>query len=107
MSREEIVDSTYQAALRLNRIKRDHGTITEEVFHVMELRINRAMRVMGEIDEIVKNFQGEEREGRLLKLKGAVGKDEVSALCEKGEIKWPVGKKRIKYFNIIKELMVG
>jgi B12-binding domain/radical SAM domain protein len=107
MNRAEIVESTYQAALRLNRIKRNHGVISEEVFQTMESRIKKAVQMMGEIDEILRNFQGKEREERLLKLKGEVGKDECSTLCEKGEIKWPAGKRRIKYFNVINDLLAS
>lgn len=107
MSREEIVDSTYQSALRLNRVKRDHGIISEEVFQTVESRIKKALKVLGEIDGILRNFQGKEREERLLKLKTELGKEDVSTICEKGEIKWPVGKRGIKYLNILKELVVG
>jgi len=107
MTREEIVDSTYQAALRLNRVKRAHGVISEEVFHRMESRIQAALHLLKEIDRIINTFQGEDREEQLLRLKITVEKDDVSTLCEKGEIKWPVGAKRIKYFNIIKDLIGG
>jgi hypothetical protein len=105
MSREEIVDSTYQSALRLNQIKRNHGIISEAVFQAMESRIKKILNLMGEIDQIVKEFQGEEREERLLRLKVDMGKEQISTLCEQGEIKWPVGRKKIKYFNIIKDLL--
>ena len=107
MSREEIVDSTYQAALRLNRVKRAHGVISEEVFHRMESRIQTALHLLKEIDRITNTFQGEDREKQLLRLKITVGKDDVSTLCEKGEIKWRVGRKKIKYLNIIKDLLIG
>ena len=71
----------------------------------MESRIQAALHLLKEIDRIINTFQGEDREEQLLRLKITVEKDDVSTLCEKGEIKWPVGAKRIKYFNIIKDLI--
>jgi B12-binding domain/radical SAM domain protein len=105
MSREEIVMSTYESALRLNLIKRNHGLISEAVFLAMDTKIKNTVKLLNEIDQIVKEFQGKEKEERLLKIKVSLEKEEISTLCEQGEIKWPVGRRKIKYFNIIKDLL--
>jgi len=107
MTREEIVESTYQSALRVNQIKRNHGVISEASFQAMDSRIKKTIKLISEIDQIVKEFQGEEREERLLRLKVSIEKEEISTLCEQGEIKWPVGRKKIKYLNIINDLLFG
>jgi len=47
------------------------------------------------------------REEKLKRLKPEIDQLSISTICEKDEIKWPVGGKRFNYFAIIKDLLFG
>jgi B12-binding domain/radical SAM domain protein len=90
MSRDQIVESTYQAALKLNRIKYKHGLIKEKKFEEIERRIGQAQNIIQAIDEQIK--------------KGVSTIDcsnpeslQLSTICDKDELKWPV---RVLKFNV-------
>jgi hypothetical protein len=51
MTRDEIVESTYQSALRLNRVKCDHGLIKLKKFREIEKRIRGAQDIIRAIDK--------------------------------------------------------
>ena len=105
MTRDEIVETTYQAALRLNRIKSDFGLINPQVAKGIEERIKEAMVMMGEIDEIVKEKDETAREERLMRLKPRIDQLSMDTICEADEIKWPAGKRRFNYFNIARDIL--
>jgi len=107
MSREEIVATTYEAALRLNRVKQESGLIDSEQAGTIEERIHAAMKMMERIDEILKIADCTLREEALHRLKPAIDTLSIATICGKDEIKWPAGKRRFNYFNIIKDLLFG
>ena len=53
MTPAELVDSTYQAAIDVNRVKVDVGVLTEQAAATTETRIGEARVAMARIDEIV------------------------------------------------------
>jgi B12-binding domain/radical SAM domain protein len=65
MSRDEIVYSTYEAALRLNRLKARHGLVEDDKAQVIEERIQEAVKLMHEIDRVVDDTTPEDREEEL------------------------------------------
>lgn len=105
MTREEIVDTTYQAALRLNRIKAECGLIDAKVGEGIEARIKEAMLMMERIDEIMKEGDAGIRERRFNELKPKIDQLSISTICETDEIKWPAGKRRFNYFNIARDIL--
>ena len=105
MTRDEIVDTTYQAARRLNRVKAQFGLIDSLTASQVDERINEAMEMMKEIDEIFKEKETIKREERLKSLKPKIDQLSISTVCEKEEIKWPAGKRRFNYFNIVKDMI--
>lgn len=105
MTRDEIVDTTYQAALSLNRIKAEFGLIKPEVAREIEERIKEAIVMMGEIDEIMKEPVEVLREERLMRLKPRIDQLSMDTICEADEIKWPAGKRRFNYFNIARDIL--
>ena len=105
MTREKIVDTTYQAALRLNRVKAEFGLIDPEIAKDIEERIKEAVIMMRRIDEIMEEKEGEEREQQLMAMKSKIDQLSMSTICEEDEIRWPAGKRRFNYFNIIKDLL--
>jgi B12-binding domain/radical SAM domain protein len=105
MTRDEIVETTYQAALRLNHIKSEFGLINPQVANAIDDRIKEAKVMMGEIDEIVKEKDENAREERLMRLKPRIDQLSMDTICEADEIKWPAGKRRFNYLNIARDIL--
>lgn len=91
LDRDQIVASTYEAGLRLNRLKAQYGLAAPAQAQVTEERIHRAMRLMQEIDDIM-SIQDEGRRQKLLTaMKRQVDTANESTVCEKKELDLPVG----------------
>ena len=99
MSRDELVDVTYEAALRLNRLKHRFGLIDAPTAAGVEKRILKARRLMAQIDEILSI--GDERRQQLLltALKPQVDAANVSTVCDKRELNLPVGLLKIRWLG--------
>jgi B12-binding domain/radical SAM domain protein len=106
MTRDEIVETTYRAALLLNRVKAEFGLIDSITAKKVEERIKSAIEMVERIDLIMKEEEIV-REEKLKCLKSEIDQLSISTICEKDEIKWPVGGKRFNYFAIIKDLLFG
>ena len=65
MNRDQIVDSTYEAGLRLNRLKAQYGLVEQEQAEQTEVRILKARRLIAQIDDIM-SIQDAQRRARLL-----------------------------------------
>jgi len=106
MTRDEIVETTYKAALLLNCVKAEFGLIDSITAKKVEERIKSAIEMVERIDLIMKEEEIV-REEKLKRLKPEIDQLSISTVCEKDEIKWPVGGKRFNYFAIIKDLLFG
>jgi B12-binding domain/radical SAM domain protein len=102
MNRDEIVDSTYHAALSLNKVKMAHGLISKNTFQEVEKRIRFSLEAVGEIDRAM-GMDGPHREKRIAELRIDMEKN-ISTIGEKKELEWPTGILRMNLFNIIKTL---
>lgn len=107
MSRDEIVSTTYEAALRLNRVKQEYGLIDPVRAASIAARIRAAMQMMQRIDEIVQAADCTWREEQLAILKPVIDQLSIGTICGKDEIKWPAEKKRFNYFNIMRDIVFG
>jgi len=103
MNRNEIVDSTYQAGLRLNRLKKQYGLVTPETADKTEKRILLAMEMIAKIDELIL-LPEPERTQNLRALKETFDRASMATVCDKEEIKWPVLRWRLNFPNIIRAL---
>jgi len=96
MTRHEIVESTYQSALRLNHVKHKHALIKHRRFKEIEGRINRAQGIIRQIDEELAkqgSTEGQAKTGRQDNVEDAnssVRDLKTSTICDKDELKWPV-----------------
>lgn len=102
MSRDELVASTYEAALALNRLKMEHGLLKQKEGHRIEMRITEAISLMRQVDEIllVKNVQV--REDRMNRLEARFSYlNSSSIICKKKELRWPVKSIRFNLPRII------
>jgi len=74
----------------------------------VELRIQRALNMMDEIDRIMALPDSEERESALesmLNNPRSLEAYSMSTVCEKKELEWPTRFIRMNLFKIIKTLM--
>jgi hypothetical protein len=106
MSRDEIVSSTYEAALRLNRLKARFGLVDENTAQVIDRRIHGAVRLMHEIDRIVETVKPEDQERELGKLRSRFNSLDIATLCGKDELQWPTHFLRMNWLRILKTLLV-
>jgi B12-binding domain/radical SAM domain protein len=102
MNRDEIVDSTYQAALSLNRVKAAHGLISRRTCEEVEGRIRFSLDTVAEIDRAME-MDPADRAKRIAELRIGVEKN-ISTIGEKKELEWPTGIVRMNLFNIIRAL---
>jgi B12-binding domain/radical SAM domain protein len=100
MTKDDIVQSTYQSALRLNEIKYKHGLINLKKFKQIEGEIKEALRVMKRIDEIAVNQDDCPEVAKLNNPKNQIDRLKISTLCDKNELKWPM---RFFKFNVTKK----
>jgi B12-binding domain/radical SAM domain protein len=103
MTKEEIVGSTYQAGLRLNRLKEKHGLLSRETAEKTEKRILLAMEMIREVDAILGDPEPV-RTARLKALKETFDRASMATVCDKDEIKWPVLRWRLNFLRIIRAL---
>jgi len=90
LNRDQIVDSTYEAGLRLNRLKARYGLIEPDRAERTEARILRARRLIAQIDDIL-SIHDPERRGRLLQaIKPQVDEANLSTVCDKAELSVPL-----------------
>jgi B12-binding domain/radical SAM domain protein len=106
MTRDEIVYSTYEAALRLNRLKAQHGLVEPDRARVIEQRIQEAIQLMHEIDRIVETVRPEDQDRELRKLQVRFSSLDIATLCGKDELQWPTQFFRMNWFKILKTLVV-
>jgi B12-binding domain/radical SAM domain protein len=90
MNRDQIVDSTYEAGLRLNRLKAHFGLVEAEQAERTEARILKARRLITQIDDIV-SIEDTERRAKLLRaIKPQVDDANLSTVCDKAELNVPL-----------------
>ena len=87
MSRDDIVASTYDAALAFNELKLQNGLIPAEVADGVEGRAKSALKMMKAVDRIVADHGLEAVE--MMSLKGEFDRLSVSSICQKKELNWP------------------
>lgn len=91
MSREEIVDTTYEALLRMSRVKREYGLIDAQEARGAEERIRQAQELIEEIDRLSEIGDEAERRRSLWALKPRIDEVNFSKAYEEGELALSVG----------------
>ena len=105
MSRADIVESTYEAGLRLNRLKEEKGLISAAVAQDVEERIAQARRLMAEIDRLMETCTPQELERELMRLKPEIDRANTSTVCDKRELEMPIEGPRLRIPGIIRFLV--
>jgi B12-binding domain/radical SAM domain protein len=89
MSRDDIAAATYEAGRRLNALKARFGLVEPEIAAETESRIERAVSLMAQIDELMARCGPEELERELQALKPQIDQANTSTVCEKTELDLP------------------
>jgi radical SAM superfamily enzyme YgiQ (UPF0313 family) len=107
MSRDELVEATYEAALELNRLKLEHGLLGRAEGGRIEERISRERRLMREIDAVCAEPPGPDREGRLGELMRRFKAVGPATICKKDEMNWPARFVRFNPLRVFRSALAG
>ena len=97
------MDTTYAAVARLTRIKEQYGQISHELAAAQIERIGKAVEMEKKIDDIVQSRD----ESKLLALKPELDRINGMEVVERHQLKLPVGKVKLRYFNSLFEILRG
>lgn len=97
---DDLVESTYEAALGLNALKAKHGAVSEISARQVDKRIKKAREIMRRVDEIMEKYEPSEREKNFYLLKRDMEKYSMSTVCEKKELQWKHPLQRFKVLKI-------
>jgi len=100
MDRGALVDVTYEAGFRLNRLKREFGIVTAEKAEETEARIGQARALMREIEGLMARLDGAALARALLALKPRIDAANTSTVCDKSELDVDVGMIPFKVLNL-------
>ncbi|MCL4833392.1 MAG: TIGR04190 family B12-binding domain/radical SAM domain protein [Caldilineaceae bacterium] len=101
MDRSQLVDVTYEAGLRLNRIKAEYGQASAEQAQLTEERIQRAIALMTRIDRLVESTPPAQLDERLMVLRPEIEEVNNSTVCEKAELDLPTSGMPIKPLRVL------
>lgn len=95
MTRQQIVNTTYEALLRLANLKAKYGTISNQMAEAQKQRIEAAKEITRRIDDIVSRGNYEE----LPRLKAMVDRINMSPMTHWAELKLPQGRIKLKFLR--------
>ena len=101
MSRDELVASTYEAALELNSLKARYGLLKQAEAKKIEVRIREAKELIRQIDEIVSIKNKKMQEKKMGKLRNRFNQMN-STICKKQELRWPAKLVRFNLLKVVK-----
>ncbi|MEH7094205.1 TIGR04190 family B12-binding domain/radical SAM domain protein [Neobacillus vireti] len=91
MTREDIVRSTYDSALKLNEFKYKHNIITKDVHDEVALKIHKSVEFLKRLEELVL-LPEEEQKLEMARIKEEVNHINRHSICGQNELKWEVKK---------------
>ncbi len=107
MSRDEIVESTYEAGLQLNEIKKAWGLISPRKAEDVASRIRKARLLIRQIDDILTMSESSLREKFLRALKPHVDGANTSTVCDKEELNVRLGLLNLRLLGSASILIRG
>jgi B12-binding domain/radical SAM domain protein len=100
MTRDQLVDVTYAAGRRLNRIKAEYGLVPEAQAIATERRIDRATALIAEIDRLMAHASPQEFESEMARLKSEVAQANMSTVCDKRELVLSMDGPKLNYRRV-------
>ncbi len=107
MSRDELVDVTYEAALEINRVKLEHGLLGRKEAMRIAGRIAREKDLVAEIDGISAMQDERARQSRIRELMRRFDNVGPSTICRKDGMKWPVSRIPYSPLRIVWGALIG
>ena len=105
MSREEIVRTTYKAALKLNALKRKYALLDPHEAGRVEKRIHHSLELLSKPEMLEKGAETLPGSGPSSRRFSHNLSLSMGTICSGPEIKWPVGHKRRRIPVIIQAWM--
>jgi radical SAM superfamily enzyme YgiQ (UPF0313 family) len=103
MSRDDIAAVTYEAGRRLNALKARFGLVEPEVAAETEARIDRAVSLMAQIDELIeRSTSPEDLERELRAFRPQIDQANTSTVCEKTELDLPFDVTSFNWPNLFR-----
>jgi len=103
MTRQQIVDTAYEAILRLNRLKAKYGIIPDQMAEAGERRVKAAWEMAHRIDEILSTDNYEE----LSHLKAQVDEINMFPVAEKAQLEVPPPFIKLRPLRALWSLVTG
>ncbi len=100
MNRHQLVDATYAAGRRLNRIKAEYGLVPVAQAEATEQRIDRAVRLIAEIDHLMVTTTPEQFAREMARLRPEVEQTNMSTVCDKRELNLDVIGPKLNYAEV-------
>ena len=97
MDRGQLVETTYEAMIRLNRLKAEYGVISKELSEAENRRLEDAREMTQTIDDIVSSGDYEAQ----LRLKPQIDRINMSAYTHWEELKLPMGNKGVRFLRSV------
>jgi len=88
LSRDDIVEATYEAAERMNRLKYEHGLLEEETFRTVTDRLDTSRWVVDRVDEIYESTPEGQREAKLRAIAEDVSDFGEYSIAGEDELWW-------------------
>ncbi len=107
MTRHEIAAASYEAGRQLNLIKAEFGVITQEKANATAKRIDQAVQLMGEIDQLMKIEDDTVRKQLVADLKHRVTDSNESTICDKRELETPMKGLKINVLGAARMVISG
>ena len=107
MSRDELVESTYEAALALNQLKAKYGKLKPRRAAKIERRIAHEAEVSRKIDAALQIEDAEAREERIAQVMKGFGNVGRSTICTKDEMNWRTRFIRFDAIRVVLEALTG
>lgn len=93
MTRAEIVDTTYEAGIRLASLKLDYGIIDQAAYAQVVASIETSRGLLSEIDAVLAMPQGLERDARFTAVRRRVEALSARQVRTKEWLKWPIRRR--------------
>jgi hypothetical protein len=94
MSRDDIVDATYESAMQIARLKRDHGYMDAATCAELTTRIQASRHAIAEVDCILQLPEGPVRTERLATLRARFSDLPAQTVSVKTELlRWPTKRR--------------
>jgi hypothetical protein len=100
MNRDQLVDATYAAGRRLNRVKVEYGLVSAAQAEATERRIDRAVALIHDIDRLIAHATHEEFKAEMARLKPELEQANMSTVCDKRELNLDVIGPKLRYTQV-------